>query len=56
LQEIENVWVEAEESLLLKVPSTIVPFEHILLLNPAHPDRGSISVTEPLAFALSRGF
>lgn len=52
LQAIGNAWVEASESLLLKVPSTIVPFEHILLLNPAHPDRGSISVAEPFPFRL----
>jgi RES domain-containing protein len=52
LQAIGNAWVEASESLLLKVPSTIIPFEHILLLNPAHPDRGSISVAEPFPFRL----
>jgi RES domain-containing protein len=52
LQAIGNAWVEASESLLLKVPSTIIPFEHILLLNPDHPDRRSISVAEPIPFRL----
>ena len=52
LQAIGNAWVDASESLLLKVPSTIIPFEHILLLNPAHPDRESISVAEPFPFRL----
>ncbi len=52
VQAIGNAWVEASESLLLKVPSTIVPFEHIFLLNPAHPDRGAISVANPFPFRL----
>lgn len=52
VQAIGNAWVEASESLLLKVPSTIVPFEHIFLLNPAHPDRGAISVADPVPFRL----
>ena len=51
-QAIGNAWVEASESLLLKVPSTIVPFEHIFLLNPAHADRGAISVANPFPFRL----
>jgi RES domain-containing protein len=31
-------WIREERSAVLVVPSAIVPLEHNVLLNPAHPD------------------
>ena len=36
-------WVKSRRSLLLIVPSVIVPEESNLLINPGHPDAGQIS-------------
>jgi len=38
LQEIGDAWARARRSVALVVPSAIVPVEHNVLLNPAHPD------------------
>ena len=45
-------WVEAGNTLALLVPSVIVPKEHNLLINPAHPGFSEITVrrAEPFAF------
>lgn len=36
-------WLKSARSSLLLVPSVIVPEEHNILVNPAHPDSGRIS-------------
>lgn len=33
-----NAWLDAGTTPLLKVPSAVVPLEHNLLFNPAHPE------------------
>ena len=38
-----DAWVAARRSALLLVPSVIVPEEHNVLINPAHPDAKKIS-------------
>lgn len=38
LQQIGDRWAAAGRSLVLQVPSAIVPREHNYLLNPIHPD------------------
>jgi len=45
-------WAEAGETLLLKVPSVIVPRECNYVLNPQHPDftRLTIREAEPFGF------
>ena len=35
-------WVRAKSSLLLRVPSAIVPEEHNILINPEHPDQARL--------------
>jgi RES domain-containing protein len=39
-------WVRAKSSLLLQVPSVIVPEEHNFLVNPLHPEISGVTVTK----------
>jgi RES domain-containing protein len=41
LQKIGSKWYTAQKSLILKVPSVIIPFEYNFVLNTEHPDFGS---------------
>ncbi|TAL32990.1 MAG: RES domain-containing protein [Spirochaetes bacterium] len=43
---IENgtIWLESRETLLLKVPSSIVPNENIFILNPKHVDFQNVRI------------
>jgi RES domain-containing protein len=50
VQQIGDAWVAGAASLLLRVPSAIVPTEHNILLNPAHPDFGAPRVSKPSLF------
>jgi len=52
LQAIGDAWVKSSEGALLRLPSAIVPFENILLLNPGHPDCAQLSVSAPIPFHL----
>lgn len=45
LDEGEN-WLAAGAAALMLVPSIIVPEEHNVLINPAHPDAAAISATK----------
>jgi RES domain-containing protein len=45
-----NSWFNLQETLALKVPSTLIPNEHNFLLNPAHPGFGRIDVAAPIPF------
>lgn len=49
-QQLGDAWVAGAGSLLLRIPSAIVPGEHNLLLNPAHPDFVRIRVSSPRPF------
>ncbi len=40
-------WVRSGASLLLRVPSAMLPTESNLLLNPRHPDAGLVRVGAP---------
>ena len=52
LRDIGTRWADARESVVLQVPSAVVPGEHNFLLNPRHPDftRLAIDAPEPFAF------
>lgn len=39
-------WAASKESLLLRVPSVVVPHEYNILINPLHPDIKSVSILE----------
>ncbi|MGE5314348.1 MAG: RES family NAD+ phosphorylase [Acidobacteriota bacterium] len=45
LAEIGTRWARKMESLLLQVPSAVVPEEFNMLINPAHPDMKAVRVT-----------
>jgi RES domain-containing protein len=48
LKKIGDEWIDSKRSCVLRVPSAVVPHEWNYLLNPAHPDFGSIEVGEPM--------
>ena len=43
-------WVASNQSLILRVPSVIVPWESNFLLNPTHPDLDKAKIGEPQPF------
>lgn len=46
-----HAWLQAGRTLALRVPSVIVPQEHNLLLNPAHPEFAQVQLAaEPEPF------
>ena len=45
LADIGTRWAESMKSLLLQVPSVVVPEEVNMLINPAHPDIKSVTIT-----------
>lgn len=40
-------WAASDESLVLRVPSVVVPREYNYLINPEHPDVGELEIGEP---------
>ena len=51
LQRIGAAWLRAAKSVALRVPSTVVPEEHNILLNPRHPAFGDVRIRKPEPFA-----
>lgn len=51
LRDMGSRWVESGETVVLRVPSAVVPGEHNLLLNPRHPDFGRLVIGDPEPFA-----
>ncbi len=45
-QRAGDEWLRSGRSLLLRVPSVIVPQEFNLLMNPRHPDRNLVRILE----------
>jgi RES domain-containing protein len=43
-QSIGDRWIEGQGSLLLRVPSSIIPDEHNRLINPAHPEFNDVRI------------
>ena len=50
VKQIGGFWVESRESVILQVPSTIVPTEKNYLINPAHPDFRKLKIGSPIKF------
>jgi len=44
LAEIGASWIKSKKSLLLRVPSVIMPSETNVLINPAHPEMGGVRI------------
>jgi RES domain-containing protein len=53
-QIIGDDWVGERRSLVLGVPSAILPIEMIYLINPEHPDIGEITIYEPQPFSFDK--
>lgn len=52
LKDLGTAWVREGETAVLSVPSSIIPHERNILINPGHPEAGRIRVepAEPFAF------
>ncbi len=48
--EIGEAWLRAGKTAVFRVPSRVVPSEHLYLLNPRHLDFSQISVEEIFPF------
>ena len=46
-QRIGDEWVHSQRSLVLAVPSVVVPLEQNFLINPSHPDAVRIETGDP---------
>lgn len=51
LAEIGTVWAKSRETVVLAVPSVVIPQELNYLLNPEHPDFGRIKTNKPEPFS-----
>ena len=49
-QALGSAWLQRSSSLLLKVPSAIIPSEYNYLLNPQHKDFGKLNISAPVKF------
>jgi RES domain-containing protein len=51
VRDLGNQWVQNQKSVILKVPSAIIPVEYNYLINPSHPDFKKIVIHPPQKFA-----
>lgn len=49
-QALGDAWIRSNASVLLAVPSAVIPQEHNYLFNPRHPQAGSLTIGEPQPF------
>ncbi|HJT71569.1 MAG TPA: RES domain-containing protein [Terriglobales bacterium] len=56
VRNIGDEWVKSMSSVVLEVPSVLVPAESNFLLNPAHPDFPRLLIGEPVRFAFDERF
>jgi RES domain-containing protein len=47
-------WVRSRESLLLRVPSAVMPPERNILINPVHPEMQEVQIIEIEEYALDQ--
>jgi RES domain-containing protein len=50
-QLLGDAWVASKRTVVLTVPSVVVPMERNYLLNPAHPDFRKLAIGKPEKFA-----
>ncbi len=50
VKELGDRWVQNQESVILKVPSPIIPVETNYLINPSHPDFEKVVIHSPQNF------
>jgi len=51
VKEVGDRWIRNQESVILKVPSAIIPIEYNYLINPLHRDFSKLIVYSPQKFA-----
>jgi RES domain-containing protein len=51
VRDVGDRWVRNQESVILKVPSAILPVEYNYLINPSHPDFEKVVIHSPQKFA-----
>jgi len=52
VQMVGEEWIKEARSLVLEVPSAILPIEHNYLINPDHPDFSKVRVEKPKPLAV----
>jgi RES domain-containing protein len=50
IKQIGDSWIENQQSVILEVPSAIVPTEKNLLINPSHPKFKKLKIGTPTKF------
>jgi RES domain-containing protein len=50
VQAVGDRWAAEAKTAVLRVPSTLVPGESNFLINPKHPDFGSLRIAKPTSF------
>jgi len=56
VQAIGDNWIESRSSVVLSVPSAVVPDEFNFLINPSHPDFAKLRIHKPVAFQFNPRF
>jgi RES domain-containing protein len=51
VKDVGDRWVQNQQSVILKVPSAIIPVEYNYLINPSHPDFEKVVIHSPQKFA-----
>ncbi len=54
LRDIGTRWAESGETVVLRVPSAVVPEEHNFLLSPRHPDFSRLAIGDPEPFEFDK--
>lgn len=54
LQQIGDSWIRGASSLILAVPSVIIPDETNYLINPGHPNFSKLRIDRPADFAFDQ--
>ncbi len=50
-QALGDEWIASGRSVVLRVPSAVIPEENNYLINPAHPDFKKLAIAEPEPFS-----
>jgi RES domain-containing protein len=50
IKDMGDRWIQSQESVILKVPSVIIPAEYNYLINPSHPDFKKVVIHSPQEF------
>ena len=56
LAELGAQWIESAETLVLSVPSALIPQEHNYLINPAHPEMAQVRVDQIEEYSYDQRF